>query len=118
MDQLVDHFGESIDLSGDTSASLRGYLVANAADKVADKGAALLLERLDAEKTPVRVSEMPRIFKLHVVMRALLKINTSVKTRNLTNCDGCHQKAAEGSFAQRDLVVPGLTKVIRPGGQF
>jgi len=105
-------------LNGDTNASLRGYLTANAADKVADKGAALLLERLDPEKTPVRITEVPRIFKLHVVMRAVLKINTTVKTRSLTNCDGCHQKAGEGSFAQRDLVVPGLTKVIRPGGQF
>jgi hypothetical protein len=41
-----------------------------------------------------------------------------VQVRGLANCDSCHEKAAQGSFALHDTVIPGVTKVVRPGGQF
>lgn len=118
LERLTDHFGESLELPADVHAHLREYLAANAADKVPDRGAAVLLERLDPDKTPGRVTEVPHIFKSHIIVREVFKINAAVKVRTLANCDACHQKAAEGSFALRDLLVPGLSKVVRPGGAF
>jgi len=118
LERLNDHFGESIELSAEVNARVHEYLNANAADKVPDRGAALLLERLDPEKTPVRITQVPHILKMHVVVREVLKTNATAKVRSLTNCDACHQKATEGSFALVDLLVPGVTKVVRPGGAF
>jgi len=114
----VDHFGESIELNAEVNARLREYLNANAADKVPERGAAVLLERLDPEKTPMRITQVPHILKMHIVVREVLKTNATEKVRSLANCDSCHQKATEGSFALGDLLVPGVTKVIRPGGAF
>jgi len=114
----VDHFGESIELNAEVNARLREYLNANAADKVPERGAAVLLERLDPEKTPMRITQVPHILKMHIVVREVLKTNATAKVRSLANCDSCHQKATEGSFALGDLLVPGVTKVIRPGGAF
>jgi hypothetical protein len=118
MDNLNNHFGENVELASGQSTLLPEYLTANATDEVPDKGAALLLERLDADKTPERITQIPIMVKNHVIVREVIKINSAVKARNVTNCDTCHQKAAKGSFALRDLLIPGLTKVVRPGGQF
>lgn len=118
MDRLGDHFGENVQPGDDVAARLRDYLAANAADKVPDKGPAMLLERLDPDKTPERITRTPLMIKMHTVIREVFKVNAAVQARNITNCDSCHQKAAEGSFALRDMVVPGLTKVVRPGAAF
>ncbi|HYS11940.1 MAG TPA: hypothetical protein VEN28_01415 [Burkholderiaceae bacterium] len=118
LERLNDHFGESIELNAEVNVRLREYLNANAADKVPDRGAAVLLERLDPEKTPMRITQVPHILKMHIVVREVLKTNATAKVRSLANCDSCHQKATEGSFALGDLLVPGVTKVIRPGGAF
>jgi hypothetical protein len=36
-----------------------------------------------------------------------------VKVRTLTNCNGCHQYALEGSFGTSELFIPGLTPAPR-----
>lgn len=120
MDGLGNHFGESVQLLPEQSKSLRAYLVANAADKVPEKGPALLLERLDPGKTPLRITQVPLIHRQHLVVRSVLKTNTHAQelVKGITNCDSCHERAAEGQFALPYTVVPGVTKVIRPGGVF
>jgi hypothetical protein len=118
MDSLANHFGETIDLADTQTAELRQYLISNAADKVPDKGPSVLLDRLDADKTPDRITRVPHIQRWHAIVREVMKNNALSRAHAITNCDTCHQKAGEGSFALRDLVVPGVTKVIRPGSQF
>jgi hypothetical protein len=118
MDRLDRHFGERIELDAEIAGRLRAYLDDNAADKVADKGPAVLLERLGETDTPDRITRIPIMIRNHVVVREVIKVNTRVAARTITNCDACHQRADEGSFALRDLLVPGLSKVVRPGGQF
>lgn len=118
LERSNEHFGESLGLAPERLAELQAYLLANAADKVPDKGPEVLLERLDHDVTPVRITALPRVYRDHVIVREVIKISTAVKARTITNCDTCHRKAAEGSFANRDLIVPGLTKVVRPGGGF
>jgi len=120
LDNVANHFGENLGLSADLSRSLREYLTLNAADRVPEKGPAVLLERLDPDRTPARVTQVPLIARRHLVVRDVLRTNThaSVQVRGLTNCDTCHEKAAQGSFALEHTVIPGVTKVVRPGGQF
>lgn len=120
MSGLNNHFGENLQLSEAQSAALRQYLAANAADKVPDKGPSVLLERLDADTTPARITQMPVIRRQHLVVRSVLQTNTHATKAvgGITNCDSCHEKAAEGQFALQYTIVPGVTKVVRPGGQF
>jgi hypothetical protein len=118
LDQLGNHFGENVEFGSVVSTTLREYLTSNAGDKVPDKGPAVLLERVDVHTTPERITQIPLVIRNHIVVREVIKVNGQVKARTITNCDACHQKAGEGSFALRDLLVPGLSKVVRPGGQF
>jgi len=118
MERADEHFGESLGLAPERLAQIQAYLVENAADKVPDKGSEVLLERLDPDETPGRITALPRVFRDHVIVREVIKISGAVKARTLTNCDACHRKAGQGSFANKDLIVPGLTKVVKPGGGF
>lgn len=120
MDGLGDHFGENVQLTSEQASSLRQYLTANAADKVPEKGPAVLLERLGAEKAPLRITQVPLIHRQHLVVRNVLQTNTHAqeRVRGITNCDACHEKAADGQFALHYTIIPGVTKVVRPGGQF
>ncbi len=118
MEGVGTHFGETLDLGGDVAGRLRAYLMSNAADRVPDLGPAVLLERLEPDKTPLRITQVPIMHRNHIVIREVFKVNGQVRTRTITNCDACHRNAAEGSFALRDLVVPGLSKMVRPGGAF
>ncbi len=116
--QSGNHFGESLDLSPEVRSTLVGYLEANAADKSDDRGSEMLLHRLPESSTPMRVTAVPIIHRNHVIVREVIKINSSVKARTITNCNSCHTAAEKGSFAFKELIVPGLTKVITPNSQF
>lgn len=112
-----EHFGESLALSPEMARHIEEYLVSNAADRSKYRGSELMLYRLEAGVTPLRVTSMPVMHQRHQVVRTLLGSPKS-PVRNLTNCDSCHERAAAGSFAYEEIVVPGVTKVIRPGGFF
>jgi hypothetical protein len=111
------HFGETLALDPQVAAKLEAYLTANAADRSPYRGAELMLDRLPASSTPARITELPIMQHRHVVIRQLM-ISGQAKVKTLTNCDACHEKAATGSFAYDEIVVPGVTKIVRPGGMF
>jgi hypothetical protein len=110
-----DHFGESLSLPADVSGRIERYLTENAADRSPYRGSELMLERLAEDAAPTRITALPLMRQRHVVVRQLLP-QSPVKT--LTNCDACHERAATGSFAYNEIVVPGVTKIVRPGGLF
>jgi Dihaem cytochrome c len=118
LDTLDNHFGENIQLSDSQRVALREYLTANATDKAQEKGAGVLLRSLDPDKTPVRITQVPHVRKMHIIVRDVMRTNATMAVRSITNCNECHQKADEGSFALHDTVVPGVSKVIKPGGLF
>jgi cytochrome c553 len=112
-----DHFGEALALAPETARHIEQYLVSNAADASSFRGSEVILYRLEDKDVPMRITRLPVIRQRHQVVRKLLAPpNTSVK--NLTNCDSCHERAAAGSFAYGEIVIPGVTKVIKPGGLF
>jgi hypothetical protein len=102
------HFGESLGLSSETLQTLQNYLRENAADHSDRKGPEQLMTRQPADVTPLRVTDIHMMRRNHVVVREVLRTNATVKVRSLTNCDGCHRGAKNGSFALRELEVPGL----------
>jgi cytochrome c553 len=112
----ANHFGESLSLPVATAATIERYLVEHAADRSDYRGSKLMLSRLDDDATPRRITALPLMRLRHVVIRKLQ--SEGRVDAKLTNCDSCHEKAATGSFAYSQIVVPGVTKVVRPGNLF
>jgi hypothetical protein len=103
------HFGETLNLAPETQASIMNYLLDNAADRSTFEGSMTFMERLDAKRTPYRLREVPLFMEMHRVIIEVIDKKPKVKVRKLTNCNGCHQGADEGSFGYEELVIPGLT---------
>ena len=116
MAKSVDHFGESLSLPAATAARVERYLVEHAADRSDYRGSRLILSRLEGDAAPLRITSLPLMRQRHVIIRKLQR--DSVVDVKLTNCDSCHEKAATGSFAYDQIVVPGVTKMVRPGSLF
>jgi len=122
-----DHFGESLLLEPKVAREIEQYLESNAADKSDYFGAQAILYRLRKDAAPLRITSLP-VFRAKHFMAAYAKkatprVNTSrtfppTAIKVLMNCNDCHEKARTGSFAYKEIVVPGVTKVIKPGGSF
>jgi cytochrome c553 len=112
---LKGHFGETLGLEPDAAGTIERYLTDNAADRSDRLGSQVMLERLPADAAPTRITNLPLMLHRHVVVRNLMGAS-QVKVKTLVNCDACHEKAATGSFAYDEILVPGLTKVLPRGG--
>jgi hypothetical protein len=111
------HFGEALSLSPPLAKELETYLAENAADRSDFRGSALMLYRLAGDIAPTRITALPLMRQRHVVVRELMLVGGS-PVKRLTNCDGCHEGASTGSFAYKNIVVPGVTKLVKPNGVF
>jgi hypothetical protein len=109
MGRLDRHFGENVSLDAATRGRLQDYLAKNAADVSAYEGSKTFMERVDANATPRRLWEVPLFKEMHTVMVEVIGTKQKVKVKTLTNCNACHQKAADGSFGNDELYIPGLT---------
>ena len=118
LEKTNSHFGESLSLSPETLRDLDAYLVANAGDKTDYDGPSQFYRYLKDETTPLRITDLPMMHRNHKVVRNVMQTNSTMKVRSLTNCQDCHTTAATGSFANRDLIVPGLTKMVGSHGLF
>lgn len=103
------HFGETLNLSREKQDALLKYLTENAADRSKFEGSLTFMERIDPKRTPYRLQDVPLFREMHRVMLEVINKKTKVKVRTLTNCNGCHQMADEGSFGNSELLIPGLT---------
>ncbi|HUP30575.1 MAG TPA: hypothetical protein VM122_10415 [Usitatibacter sp.] len=103
------HFGDSLNLSPETHAAIMKYLVDNAADRSKYEGSMTFMERIDPQRTPYRFRDVPLFMEMHRVIVEVIDKKPKVKVRKLSNCNGCHQGADEGSFGYEELVIPGLT---------
>jgi Dihaem cytochrome c len=115
LSRLDQHYGENVNINPDALVRLRAYLTSNAADRSPYEGSKYLMERIEPNMTPQRVTFVPHLATHHRVILEVLKINTKVKVRTLTNCDACHQKAIDGSYGHDELMIPGLSRPTRYG---
>jgi hypothetical protein len=72
------------------------------------------MERLDPAKTPYRFMDMPLYRENHRVVLEVIDRKAKVRVRKLANCTECHHRADEGSFANSELFIPGLTPSRKP----
>lgn len=92
MNDLGKHFGEDASLSPEATASIKAYLMANAANASGKmRGFA---RGIAADQTPLRITELPRFQREHgTFSEARMK-----KVGSMSNCAGCHQGAEQGNF--------------------
>ncbi len=103
---LEDHFGDNAELDEDVRTHILDVLVKASADKSYYKRSKKLVSSLGDNKTPMRITDIPYIKKAHhEIPTRLIKDNPKVKS--LSQCDKCHQKAAENSFDDDTVVIPG-----------
>lgn len=113
-----DHFGESLSLAPDTAKHIEQFLTSHAADRTDYRGSELMLWWLKEGAVPSRITALPLMRQRHVTVRKLMEMKDRVAVQTLANCDACHENASSGSFAYDHIVVPGVTKVIKPGALF
>lgn len=103
---LSDHFGGNAELAPEDLKALTDYLVNNAADKVASGRSARIAHSIQADQTPLRVTEVPYIKREHQEIPARM-ITGNPKVKSLSNCSACHTRAEAGSFDEHEVRVPG-----------
>ncbi|OGT18937.1 MAG: hypothetical protein A2V90_03015 [Gammaproteobacteria bacterium RBG_16_57_12] len=106
MNKLDKHFGENAELSEDNRQALSRYLTENAGDR--SRGSpGKLLKSLDRSQTPERITELPYFKKEHREIPARF-YEQNPKMKSLSNCEVCHTRAAQGSFAEGEINIPGI----------
>lgn len=99
---LDDHFGENAELSEATVEELARYVYGNSAERTNFKYAAMILEDMWENEVPLRITETAFVRTRHAqIPRDRVKGNPQI--RSLSNCDGCHTRAKEGSFRKHEI---------------
>ncbi len=106
MDGLEDHFAENAELEAADVEQLTTYLTENAADTSDYKRSRGISRSLDKNDAPLRISTT-RYFKRkhHELPDRMVKDNPDV--RSFSNCELCHERAAQGSYEEHQVKVPG-----------
>jgi hypothetical protein len=113
MDSLKSHYGEALNIPAATTSDITAYLKTNAADVSEFAGSKIIMQRIRPESPPRRVTDVPHIRSYHRVMVETIAVNAKIKPRGFTNCNDCHRRAENGSFALDELAIPGLTRLTR-----
>ncbi|MCF6257265.1 MAG: diheme cytochrome c [Gammaproteobacteria bacterium] len=108
MGGLEDHFAENAELEAVDAEQLTAYLTENAADTSDYKRSRGISRSLAKDDAPLRISTT-RYFKRkhHELPDRMVKDNPDV--RSFSNCELCHERAAQGSYDEHQVKVPGYT---------
>lgn len=106
MGGLKDHFGDNAELPAPKHEQILNYLVANSAEHGGFRRSEKILKSLRANDAPDRITDTPYIRGKHdEVPDRMIKAND--KVRSLSNCSACHTKAAQGSYSENEIRIPG-----------
>jgi len=103
VNDLENHFGNTVQLDDRSRAGIMEYLTSNAAEKSSAKRSVKIMKSL-GNQTPVRITEIPYIREKH------RKIQSNVLKRpsigSLSNCSACHTTAESGNYDDDYVVIP------------
>ena len=106
MTNLSDHFGENAELPAAEANTIRNYLLNNAAGRVNTSLPKKMLQGSHAKQPVIRISETPYFKKEHdEIPQKMVKDNPDV--RSFSRCDACHTRAADASFNEHEIQIPG-----------
>ncbi len=97
MEGLKTHFGENATITEENRISITAYLVDNAADSgaVSSRTASRILNGIDANVAPARISEMPWWTREHEHEVSQAEWDSA---KSPANCVACHFDAERGFF--------------------
>jgi len=103
---LEDHFGENAELSEKDRVAVLDFLTKYSADSTMRYKRSIKIRRsLDANETPIRITEVPYIKKKHEdIPRRMIQDNK--KVRSLAYCNRCHTQADKGVFDDDTVDIP------------
>ncbi len=106
MGGLEDHFAENAELDAVDVRQLTAWLTENAADTSDYKRSRGINRSLGKNDVPLRISTT-RYFrrKHHELPERMVKNNPEV--RSFSNCELCHTRAAQGSYNEHQVKIPG-----------
>jgi cytochrome b len=102
MDNLANHFGEDASLNAATTASIKAFLVANAAEQW-DTLPARRLQMIDPAR-PLEITASRFWIRMHDFISPAVFASKAVKAKQ--NCQACHADAASGMFAPQEISIP------------
>ena len=105
---LADHFGENAELNAADAQKLTDYLVKNAADTSNYKRSVRIAGSLKSSDAPLRISETRYFQRKHHELSARM-VKDNPKVRSFSNCELCHTQAAQGSYNEHQVKVPGFS---------
>ena len=106
-DALADHYGDDASLSDDLSAEITAYLSANSADQASrSRSRAFAVGDTGGVNLP-RITETRYFVKEHDEIPARM-VADNADVGSFSNCNACHQGAAEGVFNEHRVKIPGF----------
>ena len=102
---LGDHFGDNAELEASDRQAIEKYLVVNAADKVEGRRSYKFMRSI-GDSTPLRITEV-RYFR-HEHDEIPQRVIKQEKIGSFSNCAACHTRADTGSYAEREIRIPGV----------
>ena len=109
MAELDRHFGDNAEIDAKLREELTHYLLHNSADALATRRSKRILRSIDADNTPLRITELAYFKREHNEIPARM-VKGNDKVRSLSNCEACHRRAQQGSFREREIDIPGFGK--------
>lgn len=106
MANLSDHFGDNAELPATETTAIRNYLLNNAAGRVNARLPNIMLKNSNTDKPVMRITESAYFIRKHDEIKpAMVKDNPQV--RSFSRCDACHTRAADASYSEREIKIPG-----------
>ena len=102
MDNLEDHFGETVDLSEENKIHILDYMEKYALTEGQPGVMGQLAADLPADP-PLRITQLPAFLNLHSNAEELLGVDG--QDRSLSTCESCHRAAASHIFDKALLQV-------------
>jgi len=103
LDDLSDHFGESIELNPESTRMISEYLKANAANSSSEKLSAKIMRSLGSQE-PLRITEVPYIQRKHHEIQQNVLDRKAIGS--LSNCAACHTTAENWIYDDDYIAIP------------
>ncbi len=107
MADLDNHFGENAELMPKDLTALRNFLLDNAAGRVNYRLSNKLMAAQRGKPFPQRITQMHYFRHEHSELGPT-QVTKNPQVKSLSQCDRCHQGAAQGLYDEHDVSIPGF----------
>lgn len=104
MGGLEQHFGENASLDLATQADILRFLEINAADSGTSRIGGKVMQRMDTQAAPLRITETRWFVKEHDEVPRGTWARKSIGSA--ANCAACHRQAEKGMFDEDTVRIP------------